>query len=132
MTANDEKLKSPLKFLSDEFGIEEKIWEEFAFYFKGDELWFSSLDWIKFLTTDFSLINKNFKHHLLSSLVQVASNKTMYLKIYNDGTDSTLGVNLSLGSGSAFSLSRTMVMGHLEQELIMGLEVILLVLLLEI
>ena len=31
----------------------------------------------------------------------------MYLKIYNDGTDSTLGVNLSLGSGSAFSLSRT-------------------------
>ena len=70
LTANDEKLKSPLKFLSDEFGIEEKIWEEFAFYFKGDELWFSSLDWIKFLTTDFSLINKNFKHHLLSSLVQ--------------------------------------------------------------
>ena len=30
--------------------VEVKIWEEFAFYFKGDELWFSSLDWIKFLT----------------------------------------------------------------------------------
>ena len=29
----------------------------------------------------------------------VASNKTMYIKIYNDGTDSTLGVNLSLGAG---------------------------------
>ncbi|CUS81419.1 Cohesin domain-containing protein [Candidatus Kryptobacter tengchongensis] len=39
--------------------------------------------------------------------VSVGSSKTLYLRIYNDGADSTLFVNLSIGSGSMFSVSRT-------------------------
>ena len=39
--------------------------------------------------------------------VKVDSSKTLYLKINNDGIDSTLTGNLSLGLGSVFSLSKT-------------------------
>ncbi|CUU01618.1 16S rRNA (cytosine1407-C5)-methyltransferase [Candidatus Kryptobacter tengchongensis] len=70
LTADDKDLKEALKFLTDEFGIDENIWSKFVYYFKNDEIWFCSPGWKKFLTLDFSGIDKNFKHHLMSSIIQ--------------------------------------------------------------
>ncbi len=70
LTSRDEEVKKALAFLSDEFGIDEKIWENFAFHFKGDELWFSSIDWIKFFSMDFPRIDKNLRQHILYQIIQ--------------------------------------------------------------
>lgn len=70
LTTDDKSIKKVIKFLTDEFGIDENIWNKFVYYFKDDELWFCSSGWKKFLTVDFLGIDKNFKHHLISSLIQ--------------------------------------------------------------
>lgn len=70
LTSEDEKVKQALEFLSDEFGISEKVWGNFSFHLKGDELWFNSIEWSKFLLMDSFGLDKNFKHHLLSNIIQ--------------------------------------------------------------
>lgn len=70
LNSSDRELKEPLKFLSGEFGIDENIWDRFIYYFKKDEIWFCSNGWKKFLTMDFTGIDKNYKHHLISNIVQ--------------------------------------------------------------
>lgn len=70
LTSHDEEVKGALKFLSDEFGIDERVWENFSYHLKADELWFNSIEWAKFLSMDFAGLDKNFKQHLISNLIQ--------------------------------------------------------------
>ncbi len=70
LTSHDEEVKQALRFLSDEFGIDEKVWENFSYHLKTDELWFNSIEWAKFLSMDSIGLDKNFKQHLLSNLIQ--------------------------------------------------------------
>ncbi len=70
LTSHDEEVKQALRFLSDEFGIDEKVWESFSYHLKADELWFNSVEWAKFLSMDSIGLDKNFKQHLLSNLIQ--------------------------------------------------------------
>lgn len=70
LSPDDREVKDALKFLSDEFGIDNEIWKNFTFHFKHDELWFCSIEWKKILTSDFAGIDRSFKHHLLSHIIQ--------------------------------------------------------------
>ncbi len=70
LTHKNQEVRSALNFLSDKFGIDEGIWENFAFHIKADEIWFSSIDFLNFFSSDDLTINRNFKTHLLNQIIQ--------------------------------------------------------------
>ena len=70
LTYKNQEIRSVLNFLSNRFGIDESVWEKFAFHIKADEIWFSSIDFINFFSNDDSTINRNLKTHLLNQIIQ--------------------------------------------------------------